>query len=67
MAFSKIEPFGEQRADIRSAIIAMTMANTWRSAKQQPLKITDFIPNFEPMQPKTENELKNILKNFQKV
>ena len=44
IAYSIIEPFGEERADLRSAIIACTMANMWRGQKQRPFKVDDFMP-----------------------
>jgi len=44
LAYYQIEPFGEDRADIRSAIIACTFANTMGSKNS---KMTDFMPKFE--------------------
>lgn len=53
-------PLGEERADIRSAIVAMTVANAHRSRKQRPFKIRDFIPEFKPirLEPPSVKELK---------
>jgi hypothetical protein len=36
MAFYRIEPFGDQRADMRSAIVASTMANLLGKKKFAP-------------------------------
>ena len=63
-AFYQIEPFGEERADLRSAIIACTMANAWRGKNQRAFKLTDFMPNFEPPKQQTDAEMKIILKGF---
>lgn len=44
LAYSNVEPFGEQRADLRSAIIACVTANVWRGKGQKALKPEDFMP-----------------------
>lgn len=47
IAYYKMEPFGEQRADLRAAIIACTVANSNRGKDQKALKVEDFMPKFE--------------------
>lgn len=44
-AYWSVEPFGEQRADTRSALIAMILANANRDPKRrsQPYTIKDFM------------------------
>ena len=49
MAFSRLEPWGEDRDDLRMGIIASTIANVYRGKGKKPFKPTDFIPNFEPV------------------
>jgi hypothetical protein len=61
MAFSQVEPFGEERADIRSAIIACTMANAWRGKNQKPFSISDFLPKFDPPKQQTIDDMKRAL------
>lgn len=51
LAYYEVEPFGEERADLRSAIIASTMANMWRGKKSRRFKIQQFMPNFEKPKP----------------
>lgn len=50
MAYEKLEPWGESRADLRAGIIASTFANIFRNKEKQrkPYNITDFMPSFEP-------------------
>ncbi len=50
MAFYQVEPWGEERADLRSGIVASTVANAHRDPKKRkrPFKPEDFIPKFEP-------------------
>ena len=48
MAYAQLEPWGEERADLRAGIIASTMANSMRSKKGKPFKPQDFMPKFEP-------------------
>lgn len=40
------EPFGEERADVRSAIIAQTVANRHRGKGESPHKLDAFMPNY---------------------
>lgn len=48
MAYARLEPWGEDRADLRAGIIASTMANSMRGKKGKPFKPQDFMPKFEP-------------------
>jgi len=49
MAYERLEPFGERRADLRSAIVASTVANTARDEKKRnrPFKPEEFMPEFK--------------------
>ena len=60
-AFSIVEPFGEERDDMRSALIACTIANANRSAKQPAFRIQDFMLKFEPPKQQSVNEMKAAL------
>lgn len=48
MAYSKLEPWGEERDDLRMGIIASTIANVNRGKGQKAFKPDDFMPQFEP-------------------
>jgi hypothetical protein len=48
MAYSRLEPWGEERDDLRMAIIASTIANVNRGKNTQAFKPQDFMPSFEP-------------------
>ena len=50
MIYAEKEPFGEQRADLRSAIVACTIANIWRGKNQPAMKPIDFMPFAEKPQ-----------------
>ena len=50
IAYQNIEPFGEWRADLRSGIIASTIANANRGKKQTAVKPSDFMPEFKKRQ-----------------
>jgi hypothetical protein len=45
-AYSMIEPFGEERADLRAGIIAATIANVNRKKGRKPYKPSDFMVEF---------------------
>jgi len=47
MAYNEIEPFGEEREDLRMGILASTMANINRSSGKKPYKPRDFMPVFK--------------------
>lgn len=58
MAYSQVEPFGEERADLRAALVAMTMANLWRGKDSKAFKLEDFVLKFggpkEPLTPEQQ-------------
>lgn len=56
MAFYQLEPFGEERADLRSAIVATTVANAHRGKHQRPYRVEEFMPRFERY-PKSPEEM----------
>ena len=46
-AYYGLEPFGEDRADLRAGIVASTVANVFRKSGTSPYKAQDFMPRFE--------------------
>ena len=44
MAYDRIEPIGEVRADLRAGIIASTVANHSMSPPKEPMRPLDFMP-----------------------
>lgn len=62
-AFYQIEPFGEERADLRAAIVASVTANANRDPKRRkrPYMPVDFMPTFERPEPaSTENMIRMV-------
>ena len=47
--YANLEPFGEERSDLRSGIVASVIANSNRDPKRQsrPFKPSDFMPQFQ--------------------
>jgi len=66
-AYASIEPFGEERADLRSAIVACVIANSNRSKSQKAFKVKDFMPKFGRPKEQTWQEMKNIFNTFKAV
>ena len=67
MAYFSIEPFGEERADLRMATLAALIANINRDEKKRssPYTPDDFMPKFEgraPVQHQTWEDQKAIFK-----
>jgi len=64
-AYNEIEPFGEERADLRAAIIARTVAAYLTGHN---FKIADFMPDFDiKNQAQTEDEMLGRLKLAVKI
>jgi hypothetical protein len=61
MAYAGLEPFGEERADLRAGIIAATIANVHRPGERDPYTPTDFMPCFGPPPPQTPDHMLSIV------
>ena len=66
MAYDSLEPFGEERADLRMGVIASTIANVNRGKNTKAFSAQDFMPKFgqqeeeEPYKQSTE-EIKKVM------
>lgn len=47
MAYSRIEPWGEERADYRAALICKISADIATPKGKQPMKLQDFLLKFD--------------------
>lgn len=56
IAYSRLEPWGEDRDDLRMGIVASVIANSNRGKGQKPYKPGDFIPDFEPVSEEAQIE-----------
>ena len=58
-AYAQIEPFGEERADLRAAIVAHTVASCMSGSRS---KIADFMPDFDRKDKRQSvQEMQNML------
>lgn len=57
MAYAQLEPFGEQRADLRAGIVASTVAAGYTKKGHRPPKPTVFMPKFDKDAPPDEDQL----------
>jgi hypothetical protein len=64
MAYERLEPFGEWRADLRAALVAMVMANAWRGKDQKAFTIEDFMLKFDG-EPKRDQTVEDQLRMFE--
>lgn len=62
MAYFGIEPFGEERADLRAGIVASTIANVNRGKNTNPFAPKDFMPNFGKPKEQTPEQMKTVAK-----
>ena len=60
IAYGTVEPFGEERADLRAGIIASTVAN---ANSRKKFQASDFMPKFRP-RAQTRDEMVNITKKL---
>lgn len=55
MAYAELEPFGEERADLRMAIETASLGNiiyqVWTGKREAIFKAEDFMPKFEKQEP----------------
>jgi len=67
IAYAEIDPWDEERADWRAAMVAFTMANMWRGKKGRKPKLKDFMPQFKKRQAprlKTPQQALGAMKNL---
>ena len=64
MQFYQIDPWGDQRADLRTGIMCATMNNRWRGKYEQPLEPLDFMPYHKIHQAATPEEMQRTLKEI---
>ena len=55
MAYYQLEPFGEERADLRNAQLCCLYANS-KTKKGKRYKLKDFMPRFEKESPEDRNK-----------
>lgn len=51
-----LDPWGEDRADLRAGIVAALTANIHRGSEVQPFKPSDFMPQFGAPENPDENQ-----------
>lgn len=66
LAFNKIDPISDRRADLRAGIIASTVAevNRDRKRRSRPYEAKDFMPRFERAQPQSVEEMIEIAREI---
>lgn len=62
LAHFKLEPWGEEKEDYRTGILASTIANVFRSKNQRPFQPDDFIPKVR--EPQTIEEQLRIVETL---
>lgn len=59
--YAAVEPFGEERADLRAGIISATIANVF-AGKSRSFKPADFMPRFTRPVRQTARQIYGILR-----
>ena len=62
-AYYEINPWGEERADLRAGIIASTIANVNRESKRKAFVPRDFMPDFDskPKPAQSQQEMAAVM------
>jgi hypothetical protein len=60
-AFYNLEPWGDERADLRSGLAASALCNLWTAKGSHRYKASDFLMNFEETEPQTPDQMKAML------
>lgn len=55
-AYWQLEPWGEDRADLRTGIVASTLANIHRSRDSEAFTPRDFMPTFDLVPPPVDQD-----------
>ncbi len=61
MAYYRLEPFGDERADLRAGTIAAPLLNMWAAKGSAKAKPSDWIMKFGPREPMDWEAMKSIL------
>ncbi len=61
LAYYQVEPFGEERADLRAAIIASTQASTMTNKRFKP---AEFMPEYGPKARKSPAQIRDLLRIY---
>lgn len=57
MAYYRLDPFGEDRADLRTGILASVLANLFGGRRAGRFKPLDFMPKFDRKRRQTSTEM----------
>lgn len=60
-AYAAVEPFGEQRQDVRNAMLMALTANLQRPKGKAAIPVEKFLPKFRQRRPMTMDELERAL------
>jgi len=64
IAYDALEPFGEERADLRMAIETACIANLLKGKAGRAFKPKDFMPDFSPRPKQTAEAMNAKLAQF---
>lgn len=60
-AFYAVDPWTEERADLRAGTVAAVIANVHRSRDREPFEATDFMPFREKKKPSMAQRMRAFL------
>lgn len=62
MAYNRVDPFGEDRADFRAAMIREPIINAFRGEDDDPVTIADCLPEWDKTMDDVERERRQEVK-----
>lgn len=57
VAYYRLEPWGEERADLRAGIVAAAMRNSMRGRGTRSFRASDFMPRFGNSRAQSDQEV----------
>lgn len=64
-AYYALDPWTEDRADLRAGVVAAVIANV--NSKRGKFKASDFMPKYEPPRTRSSSDLKGIAERWNAV
>lgn len=66
-AYDRIDPFGQDRADLGTATVAAVVANANRGKGVKAFQPSDFMPSFEPKPRQSAVEIQSRMFQFAEI
>jgi len=63
-ALYSVEPWGEVRGDLQTALLAAVLANQWREKGKSKAAVKDFLPDYWGSKQQTPDQMRALAEAF---